>query len=208
MHARFRPARSRPSGLLVLLSGAVSTPRLSRPLSIVTQSGQRHAFQVEVARNDADRAQGLMFRRIHAGRSRHAVRFRPRSSPSRCGCRTPICPLDMLFIRADGTIARIAAEYRAAVDPHHPFRRAGAGGAGVVAGTAARLGIKPGDRVEHPLFKPLSSLRSNAPEPPSRTPRASARPPRWFPPGGRRGSPRLRLAAGGTRRSWLLPPRR
>ncbi len=62
--------------------------------------------------------------------------------------------LDMLFIRADGTIARIAAN----TEPLST--RTIASGEPVLAvlelnaGTASRLGIKAGDRVEHPVFKP------------------------------------------------------
>jgi uncharacterized membrane protein (UPF0127 family) len=59
----------------------------------------------------------------------------------------------MLFIRADGTIARIAPN----TEPLST--RTILSGEPVLsvlelnAGTAARLGIKPGDRVEHPMFK-------------------------------------------------------
>jgi uncharacterized protein len=61
--------------------------------------------------------------------------------------------LDMLFIRPDGTIARIAAN----TEPLST--RTVSSGEPVLsvlelnAGSAARLGIRPGDRVEHPLFK-------------------------------------------------------
>jgi uncharacterized membrane protein (UPF0127 family) len=61
--------------------------------------------------------------------------------------------LDMLFIRPDGTVARIATN----TEPLST--RTIASGEPVLAvlelnaGTTARLGIKPGDRVEHPLFK-------------------------------------------------------
>jgi uncharacterized membrane protein (UPF0127 family) len=96
------------------------------PLVIVTKDGARKTFQVEVARNEADRAQGLMFRR---------------AMPADHG------------IRADGTIARIAAN----TEPLST--RTIASGEPVLAvlelnaGTASRLGIKVGDRVEHMLFK-------------------------------------------------------
>ncbi|HEX2726009.1 MAG TPA: DUF192 domain-containing protein, partial [Beijerinckiaceae bacterium] len=47
---------------LALLWSAGTHAQSFEPLTIVSGSG-RHAFQVELARNDAERAQGLMFRR-------------------------------------------------------------------------------------------------------------------------------------------------
>jgi len=62
-------------------------------------------------------------------------------------------PLDMVFIRQDGTIARIAED----TEPHST--RTIASGEDVIAvlelnaGATARAGIKPGDRVQHAMFK-------------------------------------------------------
>jgi hypothetical protein len=62
-------------------------------------------------------------------------------------------PLDMLFIARDGRVANIAER---AV----PFSEQTIPSAGPVravlelaGGTASRLGIKPGDRVVHPMFR-------------------------------------------------------
>jgi uncharacterized protein len=122
------------------------------PLVIVTKDGARKTFQVEVARNEADRAQGLMFRR--AMPADHGMLFDfTRVEPVSMWMQNTYLPLDMLFIRADGTIARIAAN----TEPLST--RTIASGEPVLAvlelnaGTASRLGIKVGDRVEHMLFK-------------------------------------------------------
>jgi uncharacterized membrane protein (UPF0127 family) len=63
-------------------------------------------------------------------------------------------PLDMVFIRADGVVHRIEAWTE-------PFSRKTIPSRGDVlaclelpGGAAERLGLKPGDRVEHPAFKP------------------------------------------------------
>ena len=62
-------------------------------------------------------------------------------------------PLDMVFIRADGTIARVAADTEplstAIISSGEPVL----GVLELNAGTAAKLGIRPGDRVEHAMFK-------------------------------------------------------
>ena len=59
-----------------------------------------------------------------------------------------LIPLDLIFIRADGTIARIAANA-----PPHSLGRIEAGEPvtavlEIAGGRAAELGIAPGDRVE------------------------------------------------------------
>lgn len=136
---------------VLLLAGAIYAQAFET-LSIVTQGGQRQAFQVEVARNDADRAQGLMFRRSMAADRGMLFDF-GRVEPVSMWMQNTYLSLDMLFIRPDGTIARIAAN----TEPLST--RTVASGEPVLAvlelnaGTAAKLGIKPGDRVEHPLFR-------------------------------------------------------
>ena len=113
--------------LALLLSPRPSDAQQLEPLAIVT-AGARHDFMVEVARDDATRAQGLMYRRS-LGPDRGMLFDFKRVEPVSMWMQNTYVSLDMLFIRPDGTIARVAAEHRAALDPHHPVRRAGAGGA-------------------------------------------------------------------------------
>ena len=136
---------------LVLFAGAVYAQALET-LSITTQGGQRQTFKVEVARNEGERSQGLMYRRSMA--ADHGMLFDfGRVEPVSMWMQNTYLPLDMLFIRPDGTIARIAAN----TEPLST--RTISSGEPVLsvlelnAGTAARLGIKAGDRVEHPIFK-------------------------------------------------------
>jgi hypothetical protein len=62
--------------------------------------------------------------------------------------------LDMLFVAADGRVTRVAEN----TTPHSLTTISSGGPArGVIelkGGTAARLGIRAGARVEHPSFKP------------------------------------------------------
>jgi uncharacterized membrane protein (UPF0127 family) len=62
-------------------------------------------------------------------------------------------PLDMLFIRADGTIARIAENTEPLSTRTIPSGEPVLAVLELNGGTAARLGVKAGDRVEHPLFR-------------------------------------------------------
>ncbi|WP_288584147.1 DUF192 domain-containing protein [uncultured Methylobacterium sp.] len=159
MSLRFaRPLAASPRRLLaafLLFLALVPSAALAdgpfEPLTIASRSG-RHAFQVEVMRDDAGRAQGLMFRRTMAPDRGMLFDFE-RMEPVTMWMKNTYLPLDMLFIRADGTVARIAA------DTEPLSTRTIASGEPVLgvlelnAGTAARLGIHPGDKVEHPLFR-------------------------------------------------------
>ncbi|NBJ12048.1 DUF192 domain-containing protein [Microvirga arsenatis] len=136
---------------LVLVTGAAYAQALET-LSIATQGGQRQSFRVEVARNDADRAQGLMFRRSMPADQGMLFDF-GRVEPVSMWMQNTYLSLDMLFIRADGTIARIAANTEPLSTRTIPSGEPVLAVLELNAGTAAKLGIKAGDRVEHPIFK-------------------------------------------------------
>jgi uncharacterized membrane protein (UPF0127 family) len=140
----------------LVLAFIVSAPPAARaqafePLTIVTASGPQR-FEVEVARNDADRQQGLMFRRSLAPDRGMLFDF-ARREPVSMWMKNTYISLDMLFIRADGTVARVAENTEPlstrVIESGEPVL----GVLELVAGTARRLGIKQGDRVEHPVFK-------------------------------------------------------
>jgi uncharacterized protein len=118
----------------------------------VTASG-RHAFQVELADDDTSRAQGLMYRRSLAPDRGMLFDFK-RVEPISMWMQNTYVSLDMLFIRPDGTIARVATNTEPLSSRTVPSGEPVLAVLEVVAGTAARLGIKAGDKVEHPLFKP------------------------------------------------------
>jgi hypothetical protein len=123
----------------------------SEPLTILTKTGPKR-FDVEVMRDDAGRARGLMFRRHMA--ADHGMLFDfEREEPVTMWMKNTYMPLDMVFIRTDGTISRIAAD----TEPLSTAIIASGSPVSAVlelnAGTAAKLGIQPGDRIEHPMFK-------------------------------------------------------
>jgi uncharacterized membrane protein (UPF0127 family) len=147
--------RRRAAGLavalaFVVLPAVLAIAQVCEPLTIATREGAR-LFQVEVARNDADRAQGLMYRRTMAADRGMLFDF-ARVEPVSMWMQNTYLSLDMLFIRPDGTIARVAENTEPlstrTISSGEPVLAV----LELVAGSARRLGIKPGDRVEHPLF--------------------------------------------------------
>jgi uncharacterized membrane protein (UPF0127 family) len=113
---------------------------------------KRHSFQIELAITGEQMAQGLMFRRQMAADA-GMLFLHPSERELSMWMKNTYLPLDMLFIAADGRITRIAAR----TVPHSLATISSEGPALAVlelnAGTAERLGIKPGDRVEHAAFK-------------------------------------------------------
>ena len=136
---------------LALVWSAAALAQTFEPLTIVGGSG-RHPFQVEVARNDADRAQGLMYRRNLAPDRGMLFDF-GRLQPISMWMQNTYIPLDMIFIRPDGSIARIAENAEPLSTRTIPSGEPVLAVLEVPGGTAARLGVKAGDRVEHPLFR-------------------------------------------------------
>ena len=103
-------------------------------------------------RDDAGRSRGLMFRRSMA--PDHGMLFDfERDEPVTMWMKNTYLPLDMVFIRPDGTISRIAADTEPLSTTIIPSGSPVVAVLELNAGTAAKLGIKAGDRIEHPLFK-------------------------------------------------------
>lgn len=119
-------------------------------LTIAT-SGGSHAFSVEVMRDDEARSRGLMFRRSMP--ADHGMLFDfEQVAPVAMWMKNTYLSLDMLFIRPDGTIARIAADTEPQSTRVIPSGEPVLAVLELNAGTTARLGIKAGDKVKHPTF--------------------------------------------------------
>jgi uncharacterized membrane protein (UPF0127 family) len=115
------------------------------PLTIHSATGD-HRFTVEVAASFAEQERGMMFRRSVAGDRGMIFPYDP---PQEVGfwMKNTLIPLDMIFIRADGRIARIATAAPQSLD-NVPSGEPVAAVLEIGGGRAAELGIKPGDRVE------------------------------------------------------------
>ena len=136
--------------MIALAFGNSAFAATLEPLEIATKDGVR-VFSVEMARTEEQKTTGLMFRKELADGQGMLFDFSP-EQPISMWMRNTFIPLDMIFIRADGSVLRIAEN----TTPQSE-RIISSGGPAkavleVIAGTARRYGIAPGDMVAHPLF--------------------------------------------------------
>lgn len=120
-------------------------------LTIDTRNGPV-TFTVEIADDEAERNQGLMFRESLADDRGMLFHFQQPEHAS-FWMRNTIISLDIIFIAPDGRILNIA-------DHTTPYSEAPIPSAGLTrgvleirAGRAEELGIRPGDHVRHRIFE-------------------------------------------------------
>jgi uncharacterized membrane protein (UPF0127 family) len=140
----------------VLIPAAIARTRLvtaaqtaqTVPLSIATRHGRRN-FRVEVAATPAQQERGLMFRTVLAPGAGMIFPMSP-ARPATFWMKNTLIPLDMIFVREDGTIARVAANTKPEtldlVDSGEPVIAV----LEIAGGEAAKQGIAAGDRVRWP----------------------------------------------------------
>jgi uncharacterized membrane protein (UPF0127 family) len=119
-------------------------------LELVTASGV-HVLEVEIAATPEKQALGLMYRTSLP--ETKGMLF-PHKQPRELTMwmRNTYIPLDMVFIRADGTVHRIESRTEPLSD-----RIITSGGPvsavlEIAGGAAERFGLKPGDKVRHSVF--------------------------------------------------------
>ena len=134
------------------LGQTAAQPELPKEkLVVVTKDGTRHEFNVEMALSPEQQTVGLMFRKsVPADGGMLFDWGAPRESTM--WMRNTVSSLDMLFIDADGSVRRVVEntvpESLAIIESRGPVKAT----LELAAGTARRLGIHAGDRVEQRLF--------------------------------------------------------
>ncbi|MEY4250448.1 MAG: hypothetical protein RJA87_2081 [Pseudomonadota bacterium] len=141
--------------LLVMVAGQASPSHAAtlrqEPLEITT-SKSTIRFMVEIADTEESRNRGMMYRRSVAPDKGMLFDFKtPREAAF--WMKNTLIPLDIIFITQDGRILTIARN----TVPHSevPIPSGGVirGVLELAGGRAAQLGIYPGDRVKHRIFK-------------------------------------------------------
>jgi uncharacterized membrane protein (UPF0127 family) len=115
---------------------------------VIHAGGSAYKFEVEVVTTPETRAQGLMFRKAMPTNAGMLFIY-PGEQAVSFWMKNTLIPLDMLFVKADGSIAHIA---HSAVPMDETPIDSGAAVKAVLeinGGTANALGIKEGDKVEY-----------------------------------------------------------
>jgi len=139
-----------PAIALCVMVGPAARAASVQPLEIVTRNGVQ-VFSVEMATTEQEKETGLMYRKELADGKGMLFDFSPEQQVSMWMKNTYIS-LDMIFIRSDGRILRIAENTEPLSTSIISSGGLAKGVLEVIAGTAKKYGIQPGDRVAHPLF--------------------------------------------------------
>jgi len=136
----------------VVLLAVAASPALAvaAEVMVVTAKG-RFLFTVEVAETAAQRRQGLQHRKSLAAGAGMLFDYR-RVQPVAMWMKNTLIALDMLFIDDAGRVVNVARDTEplslATIPSAAPVRAV----LEINAGSARRLGIRPGDQVLHAIF--------------------------------------------------------
>lgn len=118
---------------------------------VVVSGGRELKFDVDLALNDAQRSRGLMFREKLGPYEGMLFDFH-QEAPVSFWMKNTLIPLDMVFIAGDGTVRHIHANAvplsTDTIPSQFPVRAV----LEINGGSARLLGIKPGDKIKHPIF--------------------------------------------------------
>ncbi len=115
-----------------------------------------------MAKTNEQRATGLMYRKSLPDGQGMLFDFAPEQEVAMWMKNTYVS-LDMIFIRADGRIHRIAERTKTESTDIIPSGGPVRAVLEVVAGTAQKYGIAVGDKVGHPLFRAPVNLSESGP---------------------------------------------
>lgn len=136
------------SPALLWLGSQLSLAAEADPLTIKSQSSE-YKFEVEIADDAEERAQGLMFRQSLAPNAGMLFIY-PTVQDVAFWMKNTLIPLDMLFITADGHILRIEKQATPLSETAIPSGAPVKAVLEVNGGLTDQLGVKPGDVVNYP----------------------------------------------------------
>jgi hypothetical protein len=139
--------------LAIMTAQAQTRPRegLSTDSLVIRTAKETHRFSIEVARTPEQQQLGLMFRNKLEPDAGMLFLY-PQPQRIAMWMKNTLIPLDMVFIGADGRIVNIAERsVPLSTAPIYSSDLA-VGVLEVNGGTAARLGIRPGDTVLYGAF--------------------------------------------------------
>lgn len=120
-------------------------------LVLLTAAGER-VITIEVAETLQEKSKGLMFRPSLA--QGHGMLFLYEGSQEiTMWMSNTYIPLDMVFIKADGTVHRIESNTEPMSEKIIASKGPVTSVLELAGGMAEKLGLKPGDKVRHPYFR-------------------------------------------------------
>jgi hypothetical protein len=137
--------------LLVARTGVAAG--LPQDTLLVETASSQYRFEVEIADEPAERAEGLMYRQSLADNAGMLFLY-PTPQAVEFWMKNTVLPLDIVFVRANGTIARIAADTKPLSEDLIPSGEPVTAVLEVKAGTMHALGITIGDRLRNPKYFP------------------------------------------------------
>jgi uncharacterized membrane protein (UPF0127 family) len=153
MHVKHSSTLAQRAASLMVAASILAGPALSMRRENMTLHTARgpQVISVEITETVEEKAKGLMFRTKLADNEGMLFAY-DRPQEITMWMRNTLIPLDMVFVRPNGVVHRIEAWTR-------PMSEAIIASQGDVAaclelagGAAERIGLRPGDRIEHPIF--------------------------------------------------------
>ena len=126
---------------------------LPRDVVLVEAGASQYRFEVEVADDPSERATGLMYRTSLADNAGMLFLY-PQPQPVEFWMKNTPLSLDIVFVRDDGTIARIAADTTPMSEDLIPSGEPVRAVLEVKAGTMRQLGVTAGDRLRNTTYFP------------------------------------------------------
>jgi hypothetical protein len=137
---------------IFLLTACQDQDIYSKNLDIIS-NGKKHSFEVEVVTTPEEQAKGLMHRESLPENAGMLFWFGGQEEERGFWMKNTLIPLDMIFIKRDGTIHRIHQNARPldlnSVRSYGPV----AAVLEINGGMSEKLGLNKGDRVKHTVFR-------------------------------------------------------
>lgn len=146
------PPQKSAAAAATAVGGAVGpVPAGFEELFVVTPTG-RIRFFVEIADTEAERQKGMMFRK-EAPPDRGMLFDMKQVAEAAFWMKNTLIPLDIIYIRPDGTILSIARNTTPLSEAPIPSGGPILGVLELAGGRAEEIGAMPGDKVEHRMFR-------------------------------------------------------
>ena len=139
--------------LAVLVWPLLLAADAARDIVLIETGSSQYRFEVEIADDAAERAEGLMYRENLADNAGMLFLY-PKDQPVDFWMKNTLLSLDIVYVRSDGTIARIAENTKPLSEQLLPSGEPIRAVLEVKGGTMRALGVSVGDRLRNATYFP------------------------------------------------------